>query len=63
LAEAAEVARRAASDVHLVAMVERLDFLAKSGRLPGLAAWAGNSLVCGPCSSSEAVGRVRGGLR
>jgi DegV family protein with EDD domain len=47
LADAADAARRAASNVHLVAMVERLEFLAKSGRVPA-AAWAGDSLGVRP---------------
>jgi DegV family protein with EDD domain len=40
----AATARRAASRVHLLAAVENLDYLARSGRVPGIAARAGNSL-------------------
>jgi DegV family protein with EDD domain len=77
LAEVTEGARRAAADVHLVAMVERLDFLAKSGRVPVAAAWAGNSLGVRPMfefhggraqprrpamSVKAALGRIVGGI-
>lgn len=44
LSEVAKVARQVASRVRLMASVERLDHLARSGRVPGIAAWAGNSL-------------------
>lgn len=46
--EVAAVARDVAARVRLVAAVEKLDFLARSGRIPAVAAWAGNSLTVRP---------------
>lgn len=42
--EVVAAAQCAASKVRLVAAIERLDFLARSGRVPMAAAWAGHSL-------------------
>ncbi|HXW34754.1 MAG TPA: DegV family protein [Acidimicrobiales bacterium] len=44
LDEVAALAERVASRVHLIAALENLDHLARSGRVPGAAAWAGRSL-------------------
>ena len=44
LEEVAAAARDAASRVHLLAVLDQLDFLARSGRVPGIAARAGRSL-------------------
>jgi DegV family protein with EDD domain len=46
--DVAAAAREAASKVRLVAAVERLDFLAASGRVPAAAARAGNTLRVRP---------------
>jgi DegV family protein with EDD domain len=48
LAEVEAVARRVASQVHLVATIADLDRLAKSGRVPDAAAWAGRWLGLQP---------------
>ena len=48
LAEVEAVARRVASHVHLVATIADLDRLAKSGRVPEAAAWAGRWLGLQP---------------
>jgi len=42
--EVAQAADDVASKVHLVAALDNLDYLARSGRVPGAAAWAGRSL-------------------
>jgi DegV family protein with EDD domain len=48
LAEVEAAAQRAAARVHLVATLDSLDRLAKSGRVPGAAAWAGRWLGLHP---------------
>jgi DegV family protein with EDD domain len=48
LADVEAVARRVASRVHLVATIADLDRLAKSGRVPDAAAWAGRWLGLQP---------------
>jgi len=48
LAQVEAVARRVASRVHLVATIADLDRLAKSGRVPDAAAWAGRWLGLQP---------------
>jgi DegV family protein with EDD domain len=44
LDEAERIARDVMARVHLVAMVPSLDYLAKSGRVPGVAEWVGRRL-------------------
>lgn len=44
LDEVARIAQRAARSVRLMASLRSLDHLARSGRVPGAAAWAGRSL-------------------
>lgn len=48
LQEVEAAARHVAGQVRLVAALESLDQLARSGRVPGLAAWAGRSLGVRP---------------
>src|SRR5205085_2745568 len=43
-----QAARRAISEVRLVAMVPNLDHLVRSGRVPNLAGWAGRRLGIAP---------------
>ncbi|MGH8987615.1 MAG: DegV family protein [Acidimicrobiales bacterium] len=54
LQEAIAAARRAAARVRLLAVVEQLDFLAGSGRVPGIAVRAGRSI--GLCAMFELSG-------
>lgn len=58
LPDVGAAARRVVSRVRLVAAVEGLDHLARSGRVPGIAAWAGRSLGMRPMFEF-AGGRVR----
>jgi DegV family protein with EDD domain len=48
LEEVAAAARRAMASVRLVATLPTLDYLARSGRVPGAAAWAGRWLGVNP---------------
>jgi DegV family protein with EDD domain len=48
LAEVAAVANRVADDVHLIATIDSLDHLVRSGRVPGIAGWAGRHLGVQP---------------
>lgn len=48
LAAVAAASRGAVARVRLLACLERLDHLARSGRVPGVAAWAGRSLGVRP---------------
>jgi DegV family protein with EDD domain len=43
-----EAARRAIGEVRLVAVVDGLDYLVRSGRVPGIAGWAGRMLGLQP---------------
>ncbi len=58
LDEVEAVARRAASRVRLVASLANLDWLVKSGHVPGVAAWAGRSIGLRPVLELRA-GKVR----
>jgi DegV family protein with EDD domain len=58
LAECERVAREVAGRVRLVAMVPDLDHLVRSGRVPGIAGWAGRALGISPLFEFRA-GKVR----
>jgi DegV family protein with EDD domain len=58
LAEVEEAARRVAGQVRLVATLPTLDYLARGGRVPQAAAWAGRWLGLNPMFEFRA-GRVR----
>lgn len=58
LDEVAATARRAIAQVRLVASVPNLDYLVRSGRVPGIAGWAGRRLGINPLFEF-AAGRVK----